>query len=93
MLSGQEFGVGVVSAVDAPFDRLKRLSLWIRRTEMVHRKADDEYPQEEAQRRFERLVQTALNTPPKHMKDRGESKPRKPSSRALKKSLAVWVGA
>lgn len=30
---------------------------------------DDRLPDDEAQRRFEKLVRTALNTPPKPMKD------------------------
>jgi hypothetical protein len=41
----------------------------------------DVYPEAESQRRFEALVKSALNTPPKPMKDRpkggGESKARK----------------
>lgn len=46
---------------------------------MTREKPD--YPEEEAQRRFEALVKAALNTPPAPMKDRpkerSEPKPKK----------------
>ena len=36
---------------------------------IVKKSSDAAYPEEEAQRRFEKLVRTALDTPPKPMKD------------------------
>lgn len=36
---------------------------------------NDQYPTDEAQRRFEKLVRTALNTPPKPMKDMPRKRP------------------
>lgn len=42
----------------------------------IVKKSDDAaYPADEAQRRFERLVRTALNTPPKPMKDMPRKRP------------------
>jgi len=38
-------------------------------------KPADEYVEEETQRRFEKLVRTALNTPPKPMKDMPRKRP------------------
>lgn len=35
----------------------------------------EQYDSEEAQRRFEKLVRTALNTPPKPMKDMPRKRP------------------
>ena len=53
---------------------------------MSGEQGDGRYSEEEARRRFEKLVRTALNTPPKPKKDRpkeiGESKARKPSKRS-----------
>ena len=37
--------------------------------------SDTDYSDEEAQRRFEKLVRTALNTPPKPMKDMPRKRP------------------
>ena len=43
---------------------------------MADRKpADNDYSADEAQRRFEKLVRTALNTPPKPMKDMPRKRP------------------
>jgi hypothetical protein len=41
----------------------------------MSRKSEDGYDKEETQRRFEKLVRTALNTPPKPMKDLPRKRP------------------
>ena len=40
-----------------------------------------DYSEEEAQRRFEKLVRTALKTPPKPMKDMPRKRPAPPGER------------
>jgi hypothetical protein len=56
----------------------------IRCSSAMAKQTDDQFPEEEPQRRFEMLVKAALNTPPKPMKDRltkrHESKVPKPRS-------------
>jgi hypothetical protein len=42
---------------------------------MKPKEHDDQYSPQEAQRRFEKLVRTALNTPPKPMKDMPRKRP------------------
>ncbi len=47
---------------------------------------DDNYDNEEAQRRFEALVKAALNTPPKPMKDRPKKRKESKARKAAKPS-------
>ena len=48
---------------------------------MKPKEHDDQHGPQEAQRRFEKLVRTALNTPPKPMKDMPRKRPASKSGR------------
>ena len=45
----------------------------------------EQYDSDEAQRRFEKLVRTALNTPPKPMKDMPRKRPAAKPGKAVKR--------
>jgi len=52
---------------------------------MVKSRKDDEYPADEAQRRFEKAVDAALRTPPMHRTAKAPAKA-KPKSKKAKRS-------
>ena len=48
-------------------------------------KTNDQYSEKEAQQRFEKLLKSALTTPPKHLKDIPKKNARTQRKRAAKK--------
>jgi hypothetical protein len=54
---------------------------------MGAKQPDDQYTEEEAQRRFLATVKAALNTPPKPLKELPRKRPKKQRPRKAKSSL------